>query len=205
MQAARINKIITEIASYTEAVQDFRVKYRAWPGDYNAAAYNWSGTANGDGDELIEGDTTERIRAWQQLTLSNMIIGNYTGTDAGTPDHVAGTNVPPSTVEGGFYFLASSAESYYGVAQGSTYLQISQSDGTTSPHSAVMTPADIYTIDRKTDDGYADGGLIFAMRGVDNGDTVGDCVSNKWDQATSVYILTNFDESCRLIMWLEKY
>lgn len=206
MQASKINKIISELAGYAEAVQDFRTKYNTWPGDMPNASSKWSEGNDGDGDELIEGDLTERVRAWEHLTLANMIIGDYTGASAGTPNHKPGANVPPSVIDSAFYFLATSSESYYGVASGSTYLQISQSDGTTSPHSAVMSPADVRVIDKKTDDGDADEGIIFALRGVDNGDNdPAECVTEKWDEATSAYILTDFSDSCRLIYWLEKY
>src|SRR4051812_33687590 len=96
MQAAKLDKLITEITGYSTAVQNFRLKYNAWPGDMpNATTYwglynagtNPEGTVNGDGNERIgaeaSGNLLESLRASQQMALGNFIAGHFTGVTNG--------------------------------------------------------------------------------------------------------------------------
>lgn len=211
LQAAKLNKVIAEIKGYAEAIYNFKEKYHAWPGDMpNATSYwgtynagtNPKGTVNGNGNELIEGNATERIRAWQQLSLADMITGYYTGVDAGTPDHEIGVNVPGSVLEGKHYFLHTATTPHFGTTGQS--LQLGSTKTNDLPWDAALTPADAYTIDKKIDDGKPDSGQVYFFRGDEYLADTTKCVNPNKDQASGTAILTDNTVSCRVWFWLQK-
>jgi len=211
MQAAKINQVISEITGYTKGVENFRLKYNALPGDFPVAASIWgayaagppiTGAHNGNGDEQISGDLTESLYAWRHLVLANMIIGDYSGADAGTPDYIAGTNVPSSQAyEGRHYFLSKFNNIFntYG-----NILQFGSNQTDTKPWGASLTPADANIIDGKIDDGAPTTGDVFFFRGDEYAAINGSCVDDTWDAASANAILTDNTVSCRLIVWLTK-
>ena len=213
LQAAKINKIVSEFGGYAEAVNNFKDKYESFPGDMANASSFWNVT-DGDGNEQISGLTTEALYAWQEMALSGMIAGNYTGADAGTPDFSAGAdgNVPESAVKGAYYFLyyySSSTTSYDVFETEGNALMLGNSNTDSTPWGAVLTPSDAHIIDEKMDDGKAASGTVYAIvSGVSGGSNTSTvCVSRNYASAQSdnpAYILTDYTESCRLLYWLNK-
>ncbi|MDB2414787.1 prepilin-type N-terminal cleavage/methylation domain-containing protein [Rickettsiales bacterium] len=207
LKAAKLNKIISELSGYKQAIEDFRLKYKGWPGDLINATSYWGtsgvdtyGTVNGDGNEQISGSTiTEPLRAWQQLGAANLINGLYTGADAGTPDFAIGVNVPGSAIDGAFYYLYRHSNNF--ATTGNSINIAKNYSG--NPWGASLSPADSYTIDKKIDDGKPTSGNLYFFRGADFA-SAGKCVDQSLDQASANAILTNYEESCRMVLWLNK-
>lgn len=212
LQTAKLNKLVSEISGYVTAVNNFKDKYKAWPGDIPNATSYWgtyaagppiSGTTSGNGDEQISSNTTESIYAWRQMSLSGMIAGNYSGADQGTPDHVANINVPTSIAaqSGSIYFLAYFSNVF---ASSGNVLQLSSVLAANSPHGEILTPADARIIDTKIDDGVASTGSIYTIRGDTYIATAGRCVDAAYSTTSANYILTDNTISCRVAYWLNK-
>ena len=167
LQASRINNVIKELQSYSEVILKFKDKYHAWPGDMPDATSHWGvyhattnvrGTVNGDGDGDIEGDFTERLRAWQHISLAGMVKGYYSGAGA---SYSIDVNVPPSVLDSGAYFFGTSSAIFN--AREGARLRLSSYNGATS--AAVLRPAEALLVDKKIDDGTPDDGEIFILRG----------------------------------------
>ncbi len=212
MQAASINKAISEFSYYTKTVETFRLKYNAWPGDMATATTYWGtyngatnveGTANGDGNERIDNIATESLKAWQQLALSGTIIGHYTGQDAGTPDWQSGVNVPAASIYNLGNYILFYVSNYFGTSGNALWLSAVTLPNT-DPWEGAVKPADAYLIDKKIDDGVASTGNIYAARSSALHATAGRCVSSDYDNASGDYVLTDNTLSCRMFEWLSK-
>ena len=79
IRSAEIRSVITDFNSFEIAINTFEVQYNSLPGDMEHATKYWAGTENGNGDNLLDAPVTEGLRAWQQLTLSTILDGYYTG------------------------------------------------------------------------------------------------------------------------------
>ena len=100
IRASELRAVITEFQNYNTAVNTFRDKYFALPGDMRNATAFWGdqatgtescsdgsvpdgtpGTCNGDGNGNITSaaGVIEYLRFWQHLSLSGLIEGSYTG------------------------------------------------------------------------------------------------------------------------------
>lgn len=123
IRAAELRGVITQQRAFEAAVQTFRLKYRALPGDMVTATDIWGaadanpancptaaafGTCNGDGDGRIASRNAgspqwyEMYRFWQQLSMAGLIVGEYTGlAGASRFHHVPGVNSPLAKVHGG--------------------------------------------------------------------------------------------------------
>lgn len=211
LQAARLNKIISEITGYAKAVNSFKLKYHGWPGDIPNADTYWGtrcdatpANCNGDDDETIDGLLTENLRAWQHLALADMIVGEYTGIDNGDPDFAIDVNVPGGTDKQTYYFIdtVTGAGDIYDTV--GTKIQLGSSESAASPWGAALTPADTHIIDKKIDDGDASEGSVFAARSLAGASTANACVDANYTTASSAdYVLTDNNETCRLILWLD--
>lgn len=206
MQGARINKIITEFAGYKEAVENFKLKYYSFPGDMPNATNFWADTSNGDGNEQITGNTTERLTAWQHLTLANMIAGDYSGADAGTPDFAIDTNVPGSIVDEAYYILGYMQVYTSAAGRKGNALQLVTTEDNTDPSGASVTPKDARIIDKKLDEtANAADGEVFVLRADNNKATDDSCVDDNYTSASSAdYVMTDTTISCRILVWLDE-
>jgi prepilin-type N-terminal cleavage/methylation domain-containing protein len=118
IRAAELRAVTTEFASYQAAIQTFKDKYQALPGDMNNATKFWgaepvancpgdettpsttTATCNGNGDgvvtwyEAAAGLGGESHRLWQHLANAGLITGTYTGThSAGTCNGTGACNI----------------------------------------------------------------------------------------------------------------
>jgi prepilin-type N-terminal cleavage/methylation domain-containing protein len=212
LQASNINKTISEITGYVQATNTFKEKYKALPGDMRDATSQWgSAVTDGNGNEQIIGVTTEALGVWEQMALSGLISGSYSGVSAGTQNFEIGTNVPGSVTPGAHYFLyyfsaASTTAAVYGTS--GTALQLGAANATTSPFISILTPSDAHTIDTKMDDGIASTGNVYSMISNNNGttNTSTACVDHDYGFTTATvnYILTDTATSCRLLYWIDK-
>ena len=105
IRQAELRSVTEDVTRYTQAVNNFRDKYLALPGDFTGSTALWgspaagcpngvnvstdpvTATCNGNGSGLIFDDwnlkTTvyayESFRVWQHLSNAGMIDGSYTG------------------------------------------------------------------------------------------------------------------------------
>lgn len=205
MQAARINKIISELAGYKEAVEDFQLKFHSFPGDMPNATNFWDDTVNGNGNEQIAGDLTERLRAWQHLSKAKIITGNYSGEEAGTPDFQIGINVPGSVIKEAYYLLGYTQVYDATAGRVGNGLQLVTTEDSADPSGSVLTSADARIIDKKLDeDADPAAGNIYVLRSDNLKATNDSCVSTNYVSATSAdYVTSDKTTSCRLLLWLD--
>ena len=77
--SARVRNLISQQDGIKAAFYGFQDRYRALPGDYNAATSNIQNvTQNGNGDGRIENAAVqEPILTWEHLAKSGFVNGNY--------------------------------------------------------------------------------------------------------------------------------
>jgi prepilin-type N-terminal cleavage/methylation domain-containing protein len=222
MQSAKIDKMVSEITGYNKAVENFRLKYNAWPGDMPNAQTYWGlyafpatpeGTVNGDGNERISGNLTEALRATQQLALSNFIIGHFTGVTAGATDSwQVDVNMPGTGFTKDGHYLFQYFTSVYST-NGNALQLGTTTTGNTDPYGESLKPADVFAVDVKIDDGStatagsatgASTGNIYAARSTTYAASAGKCTDNPISSGSATYVLTDDTVSCRLLLWLNK-
>lgn len=219
IRASELNSIATDIEKYKVAVNAFKLKYNALPGDIRNATAYWgtssggcpSGTGtgtqtcNGDGNGRVDFGATatwfEPLRFWQHLSNSGIIPGNYTGTAGalaytlcGYGDHRLGTNSPLSKVSNTGY-AAVYLGAYSGLAYmfdgdyGNSFIYAAQTDGC-EPVTSALSPIDASSIDTKIDDGKPGMGLWLTRTG-------GTCNNGTNSTGfTATYTLTTSSASC---------
>lgn len=168
IRASELRAVTTEYNRHVTAIQTFRDKYFALPGDMTNAEKFWgtlavadtdcltndstdARTCNGDGDgniELLTVRSREHLRMWQQLANAGLIEGKYRGnsvTIAYNYDAVPGENVPRSKLgQAGWAVMARSDVPVHN----GWYLQIFQPNsnhwmefGNQSTNALLLTPA----------------------------------------------------------------
>ncbi|MDE3016875.1 MAG: prepilin-type N-terminal cleavage/methylation domain-containing protein [Pseudomonadota bacterium] len=178
IRSAQLNSVISDVAKYTQAINDFRDKYHALPGDFKGAEAIWgsdsncpnttytamphTATCDGNGDGHIgdaSGNTpAEWFRAWQQLANAGVIEGGYNGI-AGTGSNVnavPGVNVPASKISGAGYtvyysFLPNGSATNWPTVGHVIMFGTVYPDAFT--YGNAVTPAETRMIDSKIDDG----------------------------------------------------
>ena len=174
---SELRSVVTEFIELDTAITNFKTKYSALPGDMRDAWDYWQTMGcgananpvttanptgcNGDGNsELSE---MEGVRAWQHMTLAQLIPGSYRGDFQDNPTTlIPGTHIPPSTIEGGGYMYYH--RFVYDVRRKNLIgLGIS---GTTTNRSnlqtSVVSGPEAKDIDSKIDDGVANTGRMQA-------------------------------------------
>ncbi len=184
IRAAELRSVTTEYQRYIAAVNAFRDKYFAIPGDMKNAQSFWgianvtatdcvttvgTGTqtcnGNGDGLLLLSTGSDELFRFWQHLSNAGLIEGSYTGTST-SQTAVLGTNVPRSRVSNAGWGANNSAvvganaiafEMDYG-----NLLRMGGEAPGTPIGAAVLKPEELWNIDTKLDDGKPGRGKLIA-------------------------------------------
>lgn len=84
---SQIRNAINEFNNVASARFTYQDRYRQIPGDDDTASSRWSGTTDGDGDRVIDGDwnsstgsPTEANYFWQHLRNDSLVSGPLTGT-----------------------------------------------------------------------------------------------------------------------------
>lgn len=216
VRQAELRSLMTDVNKFKTALNTFKLKYSALPGDMRNATSYWgiaaSGaackttqgtgtqTCDGDGDGMIlttATNTNEMFRFWQHLTNAGLIEGQYTGISgtATSYDNIVGTNCPASRINGvGF------TPYYRGVVTADTItfdgdydnaLTIGSTTTGTFADVPFLTPAETQSIDKKMDDGLPGQGNIVAYKSVWNaGCTTTDVA------ATAAYSLSGTSKVC---------
>ncbi|MBS0235833.1 MAG: prepilin-type N-terminal cleavage/methylation domain-containing protein [Proteobacteria bacterium] len=192
IRQAELRSIISDFYNFTIAYNNFQTKYKAVPGDFNAAASFFptgcvTGTAtgcNGSGDGLIDYDasspgTSEVNLAWQHLALAKVLGGSFTAVDKTLATTIIGTNAPQSKRVGLGYILINDAKK--GINKNGTgapaavfeadrnVIFLGKAEAATTLFNSALSPEDAFNIDQKMDDAYADTTGTTVFRGSDTG------------------------------------
>jgi prepilin-type N-terminal cleavage/methylation domain-containing protein len=212
IRAAELRAITTESDQFSAAVNAFKAKYFALPGDMNNATSFWGvNTANGNGDGIIDSPSAastagEMFMFWNQLGLSGLINGQYTGIagSIGIWNTIYGTNTPQSKISGTGYMIItanySGGDSYlYAYNYINSLIYGAQEVGGNSwTGNESLKPEEAWNIDKKIDDGIPSRGRLHAMNwqwgcSVANS---GALASDNFDMS---YNLSNQSKSCAFI------
>ena len=199
IRAAEMRSVITQVEQFESAIHTFRDKYMALPGDFNMAHDFWGancdGTAsrcNGNLDGWVvnagANNDNEAFRAWQHLSLSGIIPGNYTGIGQATA--VAGTTNPAGKLSNTAYHMAISG-TYGGTINLITFGTIQS--GSNVPYGGALIAEEAWSIDQKRDDGAANSGALITEDGIGGTAT---CVSGS--PPNQSYNLSGTGQDCRL-------
>ncbi len=155
--------VIRDYNNYKSAIDNFKFKYNAVPGDFADAKSYWGSCldvggnlCNGDGDGKIVVAANENGRAWQHLTLSKLVDEKYEGGIINSSS-IAGVHYPKSEVKAAGYDLLnkSNDEENFKVA-----LTLGKT-GSTGVNQSSLLAIDAWGIDHKIDDGIALSGHVF--------------------------------------------
>lgn len=184
IRSAELRSILTEKDRYLVALNTFRDKYMALPGDMaNAYAY-WGDTCgtntntistgcNGNGDGVIWHYTYgENTKAWEHLSRAGLIEGSFDGT--GTLDSPVymisdAKNMPKSKFSNGFWNIGVGAQEeccYDTAGEPIMALVLGSPVGDAFLGPATnLSHAEALTLDKKADDGLSMTGKIRSGNG----------------------------------------
>ena len=220
IRAGGVRAVINEHNMYTNAVQAFRTKYSALPGDMKNATSFWGdnatacadaaitdgspGTCNGDGDGTIEAasaanTTGEMFQFWVQLSKAGLSGGRLTGIAGSTNavHCVLATNCPASKRDGAVWSVYYVGGKYAGSAnvyslEYGNYFFLGGQATTGLPITALFKPEEAYSIDLKIDDGKPGTGEVIAYYRTTCAD------STAVDDYDSAYRVTDNTARCAL-------
>jgi len=209
IEASERSSIISDVNNFKAGIKAFKIKYRALPGDLRNASDYWPADCtddafskcNGNFDGIINTDLAtdyEGFRAWNHLSLAGMIKGSYTGTKDGGKATIS-VNMPGSKIEIGGYMMGSL--DVYGRTEGN-HIQFS-SENNNGMDGGILNSKSAQAIDDKLDDGQADAGQVFSVRGKDGGSFESGCVTSANLNAPSTYQLNIALKTCRMFFWFE--
>ncbi len=208
IRAAEINSVISDVNKYKVAINTFKLKYNALPGDLkNAYDYwpmagctdtffiignvgNYEG-CNGNGNGRLE----ESQRIWHHLQLSGIVEGVFTAPANLLPagEHWIPGVIGPKTSLGGMNsFIFISGTSVFDI-RNAFYLGNSQ-DGSDPYDSPSIIGQEANQIDLKIDDGKPLTGTTAVMGS-------GNCYTGTGDAA--VYNLSSKAISCLIVFALD--
>ena len=227
IRAAELRSVTTEYQRYVTAVQSFRDKYMALPGDMPNATSFWGAahttpatcrttastsalTCNGNGDGIIidNGTTSnESYRFWQQLASAGLIEGSYSGITQGTSTFSStAANSPASKIGRAYWFAWNWQSAGTGVGfvfdtRYNNFLALGALQANSWPGVAVLKPEEAWNIDTKIDDGKPGIGKMLAF-----GNDLSACTTATGAAAAQSaslnadYLLTATGTTCGVIM-----
>lgn len=182
IRAAELRAVSSEYSRYVTAVQSFRDKYFALPGDMNNATAFWGytggagctnssgtaattpGTCDGDANGVIAfaasaSQSGEFTQLWRQLSLAGLIEGTYSGLagSGGVQHCVIGTACPRSRLNNAGWGVWGAGDyignaAFYAINYGNAFTA-GASSSTNIPVTSVFKPEEAWNIDTKFDDG----------------------------------------------------
>jgi prepilin-type N-terminal cleavage/methylation domain-containing protein len=202
MYGAKLRNVMSEYDRLKEGVEIFEEQYKYYPGDFNEASDYWENAQNGNGDWAIEGDSTERLYAWNHMVLANVIEGGFTGEPAeDAPAYRPNVNLPGSVFTRNHYMIGTSKTGTKIFGRQGTFIQYTSNDSPTSPWGGALSPKDAQYIDEKIDDGVAFTGMVFGVDAIDA--KPGSCSAGQVDVGVDYNLLKNKAE-CRVVLWLDE-
>jgi len=223
IRSAELNSVISDLNRYRVAVNTFKLKYNALPGDMknaeaywgtmssgtcpNATAGNGTQTCNGNGDGRVvvggaSGQASEAFTFWQHLSSAELISGNYSGIAGSThaTHSILNENIPSSSLVGaGWYLITVNLQApgtYFPGSYGNVlYYGVPSVNGLVTgwPYGSIIRPIEAYGIDVKSDDGSPAHGKTRVYRNLNP-----NCRTSQ-DAANAEYSLTNNDIDCAMV------
>ena len=184
IRSAELNSAISESNQFKTAINTFKLKYNAVPGDMdNAQAYwpscldgSFGNTCNGSGNDKVEADPNnfhEGFRLFEHLSRAGLINGSYDFSPLGVMGGYKGFRTLsfeylPRSKYNESLWIAGEFEVFSGadlVLNGTQALALFRSTG------PALNPPDAHRIDSKIDDGIPLSGIVFGV------DWYGSCIS----------------------------
>lgn len=210
---AELNSVTTDINRFSTAINNFKFKYNALPGDFSNAKSYWPDdsqytgfvTLNGDGDGVVtDGGLSDEVKleatnAWEHLSLANLLDGNYSGIDL--PNISAGGVIPKGSINGSQYCFMNNGGGFTGGVHQSAQLILQYGKGTVGSSAtgcadrSIVSPQEALSLDTKVDDGVA---LEGKWRAINGSSAIGSCLINQGTDNS--YAMDNEGLSCRLFI-----
>ncbi len=222
IRAAELNSIGSDVNKYKVAVNTFKLKYNALPGDMKDAVSYWgrsddgtfSGqcanpltnlgtgtqTCNGNGNGKVEYDPNfwEKFGFWKHLVNSEILEGSFSGIGQGSQSawSIPGYNIPKAR-----FGNAAIDTMYWGtfgsgftllIAYGHTFSVGAQAGENNAALDPALSPSDAKAVDMKYDDGMPGKGIVIAA----GWDTCTDAATNT--SYDGEYLLSENDLLCAL-------
>jgi prepilin-type N-terminal cleavage/methylation domain-containing protein len=222
IKQAELQRAGKQLSETMTSIHTFRLKYNALPGDFTKASQYWTAQCtdqaspangcNGNGDGQIMNVSPlaiEQIRAFQHLSLAGMVSGNYTGLAPSTTRYeVAPDTVPAGAVRGSSITFQTANNPVYGKKLNGIYLALSGNEGCNVFNSAgLLSAADAKSLDDKIDDGVADNGILYVIRGrpVAGGCAtfLPNCVTADPTASAASFNFSVGDPNCRVLYWYQ--
>lgn len=182
IKTAELNGFVSELEATRTSFQRFQAKYAQLPGDMDNAYDIWGSDCSatqafcdGDGDAIADAQMDlEGVGFWRHLVLSEMVDYYVAVAEDPEEDCILGANLPHLSMDGVGMMpydprhvidsRTATVSSYqqaliYGVPNGDP--EVCASDG-----SGYFTAEQLYTIDKKMDDGFAYSGKILNSENV---------------------------------------
>ncbi len=225
IRSSELRGITSEYERYNRAIDTFREKYSALPGDMSTATSVWASEANGDGNGQIKGSaptvaaTNETGHFWSQLVAAGLIEGSFTASSWATLTH--GTTNPRSRLANAGWTIrymgdvaldditintsgagAANNIAYEG-SYGNAFILMS---GTTlvTPSGGVLKSIEAWDIDTKFDDGKPATGNFLTLESQgssSSGSGCGNTAKATTSQAAATYDLKNpLQTACSLVI-----
>ncbi len=191
IHSARIGQQVAQLHEFRVAYNNFQLQYDAMPGDFREATSFWpsGGTANGDGNNLLEGYngrlsvgeatfTNEFPLFFEHLSLAVLLADHYDGSSD------FGVGFPRLIYDDGAGMIAGMSGPYEAGSCAALvvklYLQIGSPENMPALNNAdngsIFTSRDAKLIDKKLDDGIALTGHYCSWNGF--GAATGSCHNN---------------------------
>jgi prepilin-type N-terminal cleavage/methylation domain-containing protein len=227
IRASELRAVSTEYQRYLAAVQTFRDKYFAVPGDFSQATKFWgtdpdgcpgtnaaitysANTCDGDGNGLVQETATnsnELYRFWQHLANAGLIEGNYSGvTNSPTATDVmslVGINSPRSKLNNAGWTasyvqnMTVASTSWFEGNYGNIFIFGANSPATWTS-GVILKPEEAWNIDTKMDDGRPGQGFVLVT---ENRTTCHDAGTSAATAlaGTANYALTQTGANCHMV------
>jgi Tfp pilus assembly protein PilE len=186
VRASKVKSVTADLTRYRTAAANFQDRFVLLPGDMTNATSLWGivagtgsdatcydatslgsiRTCNGDGDSTID-VYNETFRFWQHLSNAQMIEGSFTGTKGSSSyDHDVGSNSPATKLANVGIGVTYSGSSIASATQFDitplNYFVIGAETAGAMLTTAAFSPAEMLSIDTKTDDAIPGRGIIIA-------------------------------------------
>ncbi len=230
IRSAKLKTVTKELNSFGIAMNTFRLKYNAKPGDFKNAESYWGSdvscpntpsnnvkkiaTCNGNGNGRV-GDvngifidnnwTYESFRFWQHLSNAELINNQFSGTQGpiGNYDCATFESCPkPALGDNAIYsvFYATNNSTAFYITKPANIIEVGGINSAGSATLPIFYPVENYQIDTKLDDGKPGSGIVTIRK--PNGTTRADCMTTT-DPTTAEYKLIYDEKACNLIYSLD--
>lgn len=152
----KLNSVISKVNEYIVALEEFKNDYDGIPGDISNVS-RIEGAVPGNGNGVIDTDS-EAINFWRHLSLTGILAGSYDGVSKFSP----GKGIPKGNLEKSGYSVVNPEKlDIPNINDQMLIFEFSAFTGN-SGGLPLLTPEEAYNIDKKSDDGFPNSGIIRA-------------------------------------------